>query len=124
MQQTNCIKTCIEGCVCKDGLVMDGNRCIPPDQCGCEHRGFYYSVGDREVKSGCTEECFCRKQYGEPECRPLTCDKDASCKIENGLWDCYCNKGYQGNGTECTGKILNKEYFDVKFVISKLCRYR
>ncbi|CAD5119519.1 DgyrCDS8121 [Dimorphilus gyrociliatus] len=101
MQQTNCITTCIEGCVCKEGLVMDGNRCIKPDECGCEHDGFYYSVGDREVKPQCTEECTCNNQYGEPDCKPLKCSDDATCKIEEGSWDCYCNEGYKGDGKTC-----------------------
>lgn len=122
MQQTQCITTCIEGCVCKDGLVMDGDRCIPPDQCGCEHKGLYYSVGDREVKAGCGEECFCRTQYGEPECRPLKCHDDATCKIESGLWDCYCNEGYQGNGTQCTGKFLFSRC--LRLAINQVMLYR
>ena len=35
---------CVEGCFCEEGLVLDGDGCIEPEQCGCEEDGLYYSV--------------------------------------------------------------------------------
>ena len=35
---------CRPGCYCKSGLIMDGDKCIEPEQCGCLYNDFYYSV--------------------------------------------------------------------------------
>lgn len=37
------------------------------------------------------------------------CHEDATCSNTKGLWDCFCNKGYEGNGTNCHG---NKNIFE------------
>ena len=39
-----CVEKCVEGCFCKKGLVLDGDRCVKPEQCGCEMQGVYYKV--------------------------------------------------------------------------------
>ena len=39
-----CVQRCVEGCFCKAGLVLDGDRCVRPVQCGCEMDGLYYHV--------------------------------------------------------------------------------
>lgn len=41
---TSASATCVEGCFCRDGYVREGSQCIQPEQCGCEHNGFYYPV--------------------------------------------------------------------------------
>ena len=43
----SCLENCVETCVCEEGLVSDGDICVPPEQCGCEDAGYYYSVGMR-----------------------------------------------------------------------------
>ena len=35
-----------------------------------------------------------------------SCHEDASCTNTEGSFDCHCNDGYSGNGTECTGKKI------------------
>lgn len=32
------------------------------------------------------------------------CHKDAECSSSNTKYTCKCNKGFQGNGTDCTGR--------------------
>ena len=46
MIQTNCSgSACIETCVCPDGQVLDGDRCVDPSQCGCTlENGLYLPV--------------------------------------------------------------------------------
>ena len=46
MIQTNCSDSaCIETCVCPDGQVLDGDRCVDPSQCGCTlENGLYLPV--------------------------------------------------------------------------------
>ena len=33
------------------------------------------------------------------------CHEDASCNNTKGSWDCFCNRGYEGNGTHCQGTL-------------------
>ncbi|XP_074162904.1 IgGFc-binding protein-like isoform X3 [Sminthopsis crassicaudata] len=40
---------CSEGCTCLDGYLWSGDRCVPPDQCGCQHEGRYYKVDGHKV---------------------------------------------------------------------------
>lgn len=39
----------------------------------------------------------------ECEIETDNCHGDAICKNTDGSFSCKCNKGYQGNGTSCTG---------------------
>ena len=34
-----------------------------------------------------------------------TCDSEASCTNTKGSYNCSCNRGYEGNGDNCSGKI-------------------
>ena len=34
------------------------------------------------------------------------CHEDARCTNTEGGFNCSCNDGYSGNGTECTGKLV------------------
>lgn len=43
----------------------------------------------------------------ENECKaPGVCHADATCVNTEGSYDCICNQGYMGNGTDCTGKCV------------------
>ena len=33
-----------EGCVCKEGFILSGDRCVPEEQCGCQIRNRYFEV--------------------------------------------------------------------------------
>ena len=35
------------------------------------------------------------------------CHENAICTNTNGSFTCQCQNGYTGNGTTCTGKLLN-----------------
>ena len=34
------------------------------------------------------------------------CNVNAKCTNTEGSYDCHCNKGYQGDGISCNGKLL------------------
>ena len=34
----NCTEPSQEGCFCKNGYVLSGNKCVPKSQCGCIER--------------------------------------------------------------------------------------
>ena len=45
----------------------------------------------------------------EDECSNSTlnnCHADANCTNNKGSFACACNPGYDGNGTQCTGKKI------------------
>ena len=37
------------------------------------------------------------------ECRSVPCDTHATCINNPGLFSCYCNSGYTGDGINCNG---------------------
>ena len=41
---------CMEGCICEDGLVYDGESCIKPEECGCYQDGLLYQVNQDSPK--------------------------------------------------------------------------
>ena len=43
---------CAENCVCQPGLLLDGDKCIPEDQCGCQKDGLYYLVCNHCCNNG------------------------------------------------------------------------
>ncbi|NXX71388.1 MUC5B protein, partial [Spizella passerina] len=52
---------CVSGCMCPDGLVLDGSGgCIPKDQCPCVHGGHFYKPGET-IKVDCNT-CTCNKR--------------------------------------------------------------
>jgi len=47
------VTECVSGCMCPDGLVLDGSGgCIPKDQCPCVHGGHFYKPGET-IKVDC-----------------------------------------------------------------------
>ncbi|XP_064643492.1 uncharacterized protein LOC135497618 [Lineus longissimus] len=96
-----CIQLCKEGCFCKPGLVMDGDKCIKPEDCGCTENGRYFSANETFVRPNCSESCICDSKTGKLVCTKINCDKDASCAIKGGKKNCYCDKGFEGDGQDC-----------------------
>ena len=52
--------------------------------------------------------CCCLNFIDINECvtKEHNCHKDASCANIKGSWNCFCNHGYDGNGTHCEGMNL------------------
>ena len=50
-----------------------------------------------------TEDCSrrCQCDGGSVSCSSYGCHEDAECKIRNGVRDCYCERGYRGDGQTC-----------------------
>lgn len=40
---------CQEGCYCKEGMVLDGDKCVNFGDCGCNYKGEYYIVGGFKI---------------------------------------------------------------------------
>ncbi|OXB70710.1 UNVERIFIED_CONTAM: hypothetical protein H355_006103 [Colinus virginianus] len=68
----SCLRTCdsaepngtctgiIDGCVCPPGTVFLDERCVPPEECPCQHNGRLYHPNDTIVRDCNT--CVCRRQ--------------------------------------------------------------
>ncbi|XP_036357403.1 uncharacterized protein LOC115209782 isoform X2 [Octopus sinensis] len=100
---------CAEGCFCKNGFVRQESECILPSDCGCVYNDVYYAIGDQIVISNCSKKAFC-EQNGTIVFSGYTCHENASCKIEDGVYDCFCNDGFFGNGTQCYEDFCQKEH--------------
>ncbi|XP_072040242.1 IgGFc-binding protein-like [Amphiura filiformis] len=94
-----CATVCVEGCQCVQGYVLDNDKCIPQDQCGCTENGRYYQVGETVISDDCTTECTCQPG-GALNCTQLQgCSENEVCQIKNGKRDCYCPVGFfNGDG--------------------------
>ena len=63
-------------------------------------------VGDEWIDEDCSTICHCND--GALECREYGCSEFAKCKVEDGVRDCYCLDGFDGDGELCTrGRIFS-----------------
>ncbi|XP_074927491.1 IgGFc-binding protein-like [Chelonoidis abingdonii] len=84
-----CITRCKEGCMCDEGFVLSGDRCVPISQCGCLHRGIYYQAAEIFHPSGsCKEQCVCQAG-GEVVCKAFSCGSGEECGVVDGIQKCH-----------------------------------
>ena len=43
----SCSEKPVEGCECPEGTLLDGDKCVPPVECGCRYEGRIYRVSIR-----------------------------------------------------------------------------
>ncbi|XP_077978923.1 von Willebrand factor-like, partial [Glandiceps talaboti] len=63
--------SCTEGCACQEGYALDGDTCIPIDQCPCYHNGKPYEV-NKVIKKDCNY-CQCLGGTREWRCTKNNC---------------------------------------------------
>uniref|UniRef100_A0A668A5K6 Zonadhesin, like n=1 Tax=Myripristis murdjan TaxID=586833 RepID=A0A668A5K6_9TELE len=75
----SCNKPCVEGCVCNEGLILSGDKCVPPSECGCTDEDGKYrpvSAGENWYVEGCEQKCVCQGggliQCHNTSCAPAT----------------------------------------------------
>ncbi|XP_071950627.1 IgGFc-binding protein-like [Antedon mediterranea] len=95
---------CREGCQCEDGLLQDGDDCVPWEDCGCVEDNIYYSLGDTYSNENCSLICQCESS-GNVTCEPQACHENAVCVLDSGSYQCLCLQGYQGDGLMCTPEV-------------------
>uniref|UniRef100_A0AAY4AS27 VWFD domain-containing protein n=1 Tax=Denticeps clupeoides TaxID=299321 RepID=A0AAY4AS27_9TELE len=84
----SCQAQCMENCVCDDGFVRSGERCVPISECGCFYNERYYLLDQVFFPNGkCEEECRCM-QHGQVECKKFACGPNENCEMENGVRRC------------------------------------
>ncbi|XP_071179098.1 zonadhesin-like isoform X1 [Mytilus edulis] len=92
-----------EGCQCKKGFVLSDIECIPIAQCGCKLSSGEYFPIDTEITSrdcGTVSRCVASKtgDANMQVIRRQKCNRNAQCKILNGVYDCVCEEGFKGDG--------------------------
>ncbi|RUS84655.1 hypothetical protein EGW08_007575, partial [Elysia chlorotica] len=100
---------CVEGCFCPDGLLMEDDKCITPEQCGCYHNNNYIPTGSSVILSDCSAEIVCEGK-NQTSSKPVECGVREECRSEDGATGCYCEDGYLlVNGTcedeTCVGVV-------------------
>ncbi|XP_062454742.1 IgGFc-binding protein-like isoform X2 [Rhea pennata] len=85
----DCDAPCAEGCFCDAGFVLSGDECVAAAECGCEHRGRYYKLGEDFYADGsCRERCTCQPR-GAVACRETSCGPHEECRVERGVLGCH-----------------------------------
>ncbi|NXP27814.1 FCGBP protein, partial [Scytalopus superciliaris] len=89
---SNCAATttCVDSCVCHEGLVLDANTCIPPSACGCVFRGLLYGLGEEFWGDPtCSQRCVCDAEQRQAVCRHSSCGAGEECGVQGGIQGCY-----------------------------------
>ncbi|XP_071022377.1 IgGFc-binding protein-like [Oncorhynchus clarkii lewisi] len=87
---STCNQPCVEGCVCDLGLLLSGDKCVPPSQCGCtDEDNNYRPVGDSWfTELDCSERCRCNRG-SNMTCEPWQCSPAQECKVLEGELGCF-----------------------------------
>ncbi|CAK1581500.1 unnamed protein product [Parnassius mnemosyne] len=68
-----CKPSCVEGCACPTGQVLDSNNeCVPVALCPCFHKGMQFNAGYKEVRAGRREQELCTCVGARWDCKPAT----------------------------------------------------
>ncbi|XP_029432759.1 IgGFc-binding protein-like [Rhinatrema bivittatum] len=94
----DCPVGCAEGCECEDGFFLDGQDCVPMDECGCFDNGRYYKLHEKVWSDECRKMCECSPS-GRLICEPASCAEDGKCQIADGSLKCI--KADPCNAKEC-----------------------
>uniref|UniRef100_A0A6I8NXF0 VWFD domain-containing protein n=1 Tax=Ornithorhynchus anatinus TaxID=9258 RepID=A0A6I8NXF0_ORNAN len=86
----SCAGRCVERCRCRPGLLLNRGRCVPPAQCGCQHKGQALPPGAQFWEdAACSRRCRCHPDTRTVECEPGACQPGQACGVRGGLRGCY-----------------------------------
>ncbi|XP_071835340.1 uncharacterized protein [Apostichopus japonicus] len=101
--KSGCKSDCLgsEGCTCPAGFLMQGSYCVSASECGCfvAEANLIIPSGQTYVNDDCTQHCSCNNN--QLICEDYVCNTNAVCDVRNGVRQCYCNEGYEGDGENC-----------------------
>uniref|UniRef100_UPI003AAC3F13 zonadhesin, like n=1 Tax=Centroberyx gerrardi TaxID=166262 RepID=UPI003AAC3F13 len=117
----SCNQPCVEGCTCNPGLILSGDKCVPPSECGCtDEDGKYRPVGDSWfTEMDCSERCKCNGNHNIT-CEPWLCGPAQECKVVEGVLDCHST----GKGVcQVSGDPHYYTFDDVMHTFMGTCTY-
>ncbi|NWV38039.1 ZAN protein, partial [Grantiella picta] len=79
----SCSSLPVEGCFCKEGYVLSGDKCVRESNCGCLNESWF-------TRYPCTERCTC-KANNIIECKSWECGAQEECSIQDGVLGCHSN---------------------------------
>ncbi|NXF13276.1 ZAN protein, partial [Smithornis capensis] len=81
----SCSSLPVEGCFCKEGYVLSGDKCVPESSCGCiDEKNHWFT------RYPCTERCTCNAN-NIIKCTPWECGVREECSIQDGVLGCHSN---------------------------------
>lgn len=84
-----CTDSCTEGCQCDEGFALQGTRCIPKSECGCNFEGHQVSTNETFwIDLDCKSLCFCNGTDNSVYCETSPCKDEEYCMEDNGLYYC------------------------------------
>ncbi|XP_009332378.1 PREDICTED: uncharacterized protein LOC103925393 [Pygoscelis adeliae] len=88
----SCSSLPVEGCFCKEGYVLSGDKCVPESSCGCvDEKNQYHQLDESWFTSyPCTERCSC-KANNTITCTSWECGVREECSIQDGVLGCHSN---------------------------------
>ncbi|XP_074075051.1 IgGFc-binding protein [Macrotis lagotis] len=87
-------RPCVEGCVCKQGYLLSGDKCVLASDCGCQYQGIVLGPGEEVWGDGmCRQKCVCNKQTQQVKCQDTGgCPSGERCQVQNGIQGCYADR--------------------------------
>ncbi|XP_047461425.1 IgGFc-binding protein-like [Mugil cephalus] len=86
---SNCNSPCTETCVCDEGFVLSGTKCVPKNQCGCTYEGLYVEAGTSFWGGqSCTKRYTCAAG-GQLSFKQSKCPVGEECQVQKGIQNCY-----------------------------------
>ncbi|XP_078682455.1 uncharacterized protein LOC144916927 [Branchiostoma floridae x Branchiostoma belcheri] len=101
--ELNCVDSCVEGCVCNPGLVLSGDKCVHPYECGCQRDGRYFEVDDVWGEPG-SLQCTCHS-WGSISCTNITCEDEFTWTVRNYDYGCHCLHQHQCTAPEKPSEV-------------------
>ncbi|XP_077065364.1 alpha-tectorin-like isoform X1 [Siphateles boraxobius] len=124
-----CALPCQGGCQCNDGLVLDGDRCVPPTGCGCHYHGRYRQPGEQFWHGEeCQFQCVCDGITGNVRCTPSSCSDQEICRVVEGEYGCHPRPHGSCYASGDPHYIsFDRTYFDFqgtcRYVLATVCDY-
>ncbi|XP_066413022.1 IgGFc-binding protein-like [Molothrus aeneus] len=88
----SCSSLPVEGCFCKEGYVLSGDKCVTESNCGCvDEKNQYHQLNESWFpRYPCNERCTCRAN-NTIECISWECGVQEECSIQDGVLGCHSN---------------------------------
>ncbi|XP_056154019.1 IgGFc-binding protein-like [Lampris incognitus] len=85
---SQCKAGCVEACVCDDGFLLSGTKCVPKAQCGCTYEGYYVEAGATFWEENCSRLYKC-SAGGRLSTQETGCPAGHQCQVVKGIRNCY-----------------------------------